>query len=128
MAFTHYLVRTYTTSGASVSKTATVTGGLESNVDEALSASSANVTINWQLDQSACQGLMIVATNAVTLCTNDLSSGSPDQTLELTADKPYTWAYGDYASCPITTDVTALYASCTTACTLSIRALVDPTP
>lgn len=80
------------------------------------------------LDVSACKAFAVVSDQAVTLKTN--SSGSPDDTIALTANAPYIWTTSMYDSFQLGTDVTSFYvtnASGSTA-SVSILSVTDPTP
>lgn len=81
------------------------------------------------IDVSALDYFYIHSDQAITVETND--SGSPDDTLVLTADDPYLWTSDSYHTFLLdTADITALYltnASGSTA-TVKIRAGQDSTP
>jgi len=65
----------------------------------------------WQVDISRAKTIFMQSTKDVTICTNapEAPSGAPDQTIELLANQPIIWAYGDQESCPITADVNSVY-------------------
>lgn len=109
-----------------ISKTVTLTGS-DTRIDEAIPASQTNLLVNFALDISKCVGFYMVSDVAMTVKTN--SSGSPQETFTLTADEPVFW--NDAMSMTISSlfagDVTALYVTNTTAGTLRIRAIYDPT-
>lgn len=80
------------------------------------------------VDVSALSAVYIVSDKAVTLKTN--SSGSPDNTITLAANKPLLWYVGCGITNPLTVDVTGIYianASGSTA-TIEFRFLQDVTP
>ena len=105
--------------------TDTITGSSEANVDETL-AIGTNVQVNLAIDVSALKSLYIKASTACTIKTN--SSGSPDDTLVLTAGQVISWHNLMSADNPLTVDVTKIYVTNAAQCALKIYALQDATP
>lgn len=126
MSFTHIATRRISTGSETITKTMSNEAGSESNLSESIAANQTNLLVGYTLDVSAVKSFYIVSDVAMTVKTN--SSGSPANTLTLVAGQPYLWVVGDYDTFKLTTDVTALYITNTTAGTLDIRALVDATP
>lgn len=80
------------------------------------------------VDVSATKAFAVTSDQAVTLKTN--SSGSPDDTIALTASTPYIWTNSMYDTFQLGTDVVSFYitnASGSTA-SVSIMAIIDSTP
>lgn len=123
---THTYGVSWTQGTESVQNTVSVTADLGKQLDVAVAANQTNYEVDYTLDVSSCKGLYISSDVAMTVKTN--SSGSPDQTITLTANTPVIWYTGIGATCPITTDVTKLYVTNTTAGTLKVRSLEDVTP
>jgi hypothetical protein len=73
----------------------------------AAAASTADQLYTTSIDVSEIEVLFIYADGAVTMETN--SSSAPAQTLVFAANKPLVWVRGMPVTCPLTTDVTALY-------------------
>lgn len=102
----------------------------ELNLDVPITSNQTNKQINFALDVSQVKLFVIMATQNMVVKTN--SSGSPANTFTLVKDVPYFWTVGngtltDTAGTTLV-DVTTIYATNTTAGTLRIRSLVDPTP
>lgn len=106
------ITQTFTTTiqdsnGASVATDRTaVTANSEEEFSVAAGAS-ATTTLVLAVDVSALKGLWIKTDKAVTLKTN--SSGSPDNTIVLTAGQVFHWHnVAGGPACPLTVDVTSL--------------------
>lgn len=125
MAFTHTITRTYNDGAEVLTKNITVTSGATVAIDESISANQTNLLVALNIDVSQLKSLFILTDVAMTLKTN--SSGSPDDTISMVANVPLEWKNDGYHTCPLTVDVTGLYVTNTTAGTLKIRGLVDPT-
>ena len=105
------------------------TAGQLIQIDENIPQSQTDALIALALDVSQIKALFMMCDTAITLETN--SSSAPDNTIALVANVPITWAQGDANACPLTVDVTALYATNgavgSGGSQLKIIALVDPT-
>lgn len=128
MAKTMSVRHIVTLDGLSSDKSIDVSGAMQVLVDGEAIAGSATTQLFVPLDVSAVVGFAIVSTVATTLKTN--SSGSPDNTLALVANQPYIWHTGAYDTFKLTTDVVSMYfvVAGATAGTVTIAALIDPTP
>lgn len=127
MSFTHtYTVAVSRNSGAPVSKTITVTGGMEIAVSETISASSTDVEIDLNLDVSQVQGIYIVASAAMTIEWNDNAGAQGSFTLA--ADTPEIFWGGEGQTCPFDVDVTSIFVTSSAGGLLEIYAVVDATP
>jgi hypothetical protein len=61
---------------------------------------------------SLVKAVYILSSADIHIYTNDLSSGTPTQTFTISANHPIAWNFGDLASCPISSNITAgLYIS-----------------
>lgn len=78
------------------------------------------------IDVSQLKVLHIQANAAMTIKTN--SSGSPDDTLTIAANKPLLWFEGCGMTCPLDTDVTQLYVASVAGGSLQITIGQDVTP
>lgn len=123
---THRLSYTWSNGGAPLAVTVEKTAGAEINIEEAISANQTNLAITLALDVSAMKSLVISSDVAMTLKTN--SSGSPADTINLTANVPIVWHATNGFANILTTDVTVLYVTNTAAGTLKLYALQDVTP
>lgn len=129
MAHTHTLLQQWSGAGRALSAENSYSATLEKNLDdEVIPAESTDLLINFTLDVDACKSFYILSDQDLTIETND--GASPDNTLELKANKPYIWNTDSYDTFQLTVDVTKLYATKAAGsdATLNIRALVDPTP
>lgn len=130
---THNFTRGWTNGGASLSKQVQVNSGAELNVDETIPVSTTDQLVAFAMDVSQLKGLYIVSNTALLLQFND--GTTPSNTITLAANTPYMWFFGDpairdTAGAAITTDITGIFAtnsSADTAALLQIRALYDPT-
>lgn len=120
----HTLSWSYTTPGGQVATQLAVTAEAEHNLDVTIAALASDALVAYALDYSQCKGFFMVADAAMTVETN--SSSAADQTFTLAANVPVAWANGA-GTCPVTTDITALYVTSTAGGTLKIRTLIDPT-
>lgn len=136
MAFTHTFLRGWSSStGGSLSKSVSASGGLEVSVQETIPISTSDKLLtDVKFTIAQLKGLYIVANQPLKLEFN--SSSAPVNTINLIADVPFAWVFGD----PTLTDnngtpaafvdVTAVYvtnASITNTSDLEIRILTDPT-
>jgi hypothetical protein len=85
------------------------------------------------VDVSEMKALVILATQDMTLYTNDLGTGAPDDTLALKAGVPVIWTTDSLAvhPKPFTVDITSnIYLTNASGSdgTLSIEIIQDPTP
>lgn len=113
-----------------ISFTQTVAAGLSIALDEEIPESASNEPVAFAADVSEAKVIFISASAPMTIYTNDVSGGSPDDTIELTTGKPLVlWVEGDDAGAkPLTVDVTGLFVTSATGGRLQIRYLADPTP
>lgn len=125
MSINHILTLKYQNGTDVLEHSVTSTAGAEKNVSEAISASQTDFAVAWTCDYSQLKSLYMYSDVAMTVETN--SGSAPGQTIALAAGKPLAWYYGSGITCPITVDVTALFITNTTAGTLEIRSLEDPT-
>ncbi len=126
MAFADTLTFSVKFGGLQVGASYDGSGGLRPDLNEVVPPSSMNLAVGWTVDVSEIDVLVLYATAAMTLKTNN--SGSPADTISLAANTPIFWFTGCGLDCPLGTDVTVLYVTSSAGGTLSIRALVDPTP
>jgi len=128
MAFSHTLAQQISTSGNTISKDNTYSGGSQTSVDESIPDSSSDLEVAFTLDVSEIQAIYIVSDQNMTLETN--SGAAPDDTISLVAGVPYVWHTGSYFVNKLTTDITALFMtnSSGSAARLQIEVVFDPTP
>lgn len=127
MALTHLITRAINDGTAILTKTETVTAGSEIRIEEDVPNPSTNLAFAFAFVKTKLKSIYILSDQNLTLKTN--SSGSPQETIALLADKPWVWSAGDsYFANPFAGDVTALYVTnAAAAAVLKIRAIVDPT-
>lgn len=125
---THILTQAITIGGETVGGSVTYTVEGEQNVDVTVPAATTHKEVNIDLDVSELDTLVIYSDKTVTLKTN--SSGSPDDTLTVTAATPIAWGSASGHACPLTVDVTKIYLTNAgaDAATVKIRAGYDATP
>jgi len=94
--------------------------------DDAIAANQTDKLLAASVDVSQVQAIYISSDQDCTIETN--SSSSPAQTLAIDANNPLVWTKDSGVTNPLTTDITALYVTNTTAITrLAIYILVDLT-
>lgn len=111
----------------STTRTYTATGHA-AIVGETIADGQTAKQINIAIDVSALKSIIIKSDQDITIKTN--SSGAPDDTLAIEANKEYSWNEDSLDACQLGTDVTTIYvanASGSTA-TLTIDAIQDATP
>lgn len=127
MAFTHTITRSFSNGASTITNSKSYTAGAEINIDEPLAASATDYQINVPIDVSELESLYLACDVACTIEVN--SAGAPTATIVLPAGEPFIWPNGSATNPLGATDVTALFCTIgSTAGTLQMRALVDPTP
>ena len=123
--FTHRITSTYATEeGNIITALGTYTGTAEVGYDGTVAATTdlQEVDIAWL--HANVHALLIYSSTALTIKTN--VSGSPVQTLVLTAGQTIVWGTDHLEANPVTADVTKLFLSNDTAsiATVKIRVLI----
>lgn len=110
----------------STTRTYTATGHV--SIAESIADGQTARQITIAIDVSALKSLYIKSDQAITIKTN--SSGSPDDTLVLEANKEYSWNEDSLDACQLGTDVTAIFVANASgsAAALVIDAIQDATP
>jgi hypothetical protein len=128
--FTHAVGLTYRNDAGTVaSTTATYSGDSESNFNETIPPSAANAEYDWTLTKADVQSMAIFASAAMTLYSNAISTGSPDDTIALAAGQLIIWTHDSGMTNPFShADVTKIYVTSTAGGLLKIRALLDVAP
>ena len=109
MALTHRVSTTVRSNAGSVTSTSyTLTGTHEFNLELTDKSIATDTLQDMVADVSTIVSLAIMATTATTIKTN--SSGTPDDTITLVANKPVVWNTDMLATlgvaCPLTVDIT----------------------
>lgn len=129
MSFTQtHSISIATENGSPVTQSTVKTGGARADLSESI-PNGANNAVIYSLDVSQVKAFCLKVGGALTIYTNDASTGSPDDTLTFTEAGIYTWENGSQGTFVLGTDVTALYVTNATgsAVDLEIRAVYDPT-
>lgn len=109
---THTVTRTYKNqSSIAHSLQETVTGSSEGNHAFQVAATTNNHATGYAYVQANLKSLSITSDQAVTLYTNAISSGSPQDTIAIAAGQVLIWTLGTdlIARCPFSGDVTNIY-------------------
>lgn len=130
MAFTHHVTRSYTdSSGGAIGATENITDDTELNFDGTFATGTTNGEIDWTSTVANLKSILIYSDKAVTLKTN--SSGSPQETIPLTAGQALIWvrASDGAGHIPFAGDVTKIFItnSSGATCAFKIRALAHQT-
>ncbi len=125
MSITHTFTFGHSGGSSSLSDSVAVTGELATEANIALAASTTNQQENIAFNHTNLRGVYIKSDVTVTLKTN--SSGSPDNTLTITAGVPFVWYYQSGITNPFTAAVTTTYFTNATsdAATIYMRTLVS---
>lgn len=130
MAITHSYRTTWTrnSTGEAISVTNDVTNEGEKNIDRTIATGTTNLQIDLAFVRSRLKSILILSNVDVTLKTN--SSGSPDDTIALTANNPLIYRSDGYLAVPFSADVTTIYVTNSSGqnSNLQIRVLEDATP
>jgi hypothetical protein len=123
--FTHKITSTYATDeGNAVSALSTYTGTAEVGYDGTVPATTDLVEVDIAWLHANVHALLLYSSTALTIKTNN--SGSPVQTLVLTAGQAIVWGTDHTEANPVTADVTKLFLSNDSAniATVKIRVLI----
>lgn len=125
MPFTNQLRVDAFANALNVSAVRSFSGDNQLAITQAIANGTTNQEILAAIDVSATKFVVLSSDVALTLKTN--SSGSPDNTINLSAGVPYIWGYGDYNSLLLTVDVAKFFVtnSSGSSATLNILALID---
>jgi hypothetical protein len=109
----------------SIEATRVLEGDSQLNIIQVVPAATTNQEILAAIDISLAKLVAIRSTQNITIKTNN--SGTPDDTLVLTANIPMIWRDGDYNALFLTDDVAKFFITNATAspATVQILALVD---
>lgn len=106
-AFTHTVSTAWSNGSKSISKTVSLDGDTETNLDVIVPDGTTDQAETVSIDVSELLSVFIVSNVDVTLETND--GTTPDDTIPLKAGIPYLWQSGGYFTNLLTADVTAFY-------------------
>lgn len=129
------LERAITYGATTIRKSETVSSGQEILINESVPANQTNLQFALAFTNAKLQSFFAYSDVAMSLHTNEASTGTPQDKIFLLAGVPYMWSLtasflgevGDSAASPFDGNVTALFVTNTTAGTLVIVAVVDPT-
>jgi hypothetical protein len=125
--FTHTLGVTYKTdAGTIASTTDTYTGNAENDLDTTVGAGAVNSEFDLQVTVAKIQSMVLYSDQNAVIKTN--STGSPGNTVNLTAKKQVVWNTDSVMTKPFSVDVTKIFvtnSNTVTAATLRIRVLED---
>ena len=114
MSVTHTVLRQYKDQSASpIYLSESVVGNTENNFDDAAIPIAVDHSVPWACVQTNLQSLCLSASGAVTVYTNAIHSGAPQDTIHLSAGQALCWTLaGDgIAKCPFAGNVTAMYVT-----------------
>lgn len=128
MSFTHTISKTYKTdAGTTTSASYTKTGSTDLAWDGTIAVSTTNDEVDLVFTNASIVSLCIFSDAAVTIKTN--STGSPDNTITMTANKQIIWNANEAGTNPfVAADVTKLYftnASSSVVANVKIRLLLS---
>lgn len=91
MAFTHRNTLTWGSGGEMIGDDVNTTGDTEQNISVTLADNSANTAIDLQFAADTLKAITISVDNDCTLYINDVSGGSPTDTIALKSGIPFVW-------------------------------------
>ncbi len=119
----HNVVQSYQTAGGSLTGNLAVTGDMEQNADVVLTAGASNTLLTFAFTRANVKSIALYCTGDCTIKVN--STGSPQETITLTAGQPTIAANNTAAEALFSGDVTAFYLSSTAGGTFSVRVLLQ---
>jgi hypothetical protein len=114
MAFTHILSRSFAdTSKVTISDVDTITDDTELNFDGTVASGGSNVQIHWAATVANLKSVAIYSDQAITIYTNDVSGGSPQDTIAVKAGQVIVWTLATEGSgkIPFAGNVTTIYVT-----------------
>lgn len=131
MSLSHIITRKWASSnGTPITKSETVTGDGENNLDTDLPVGDADFLINFAFAYSTLKSFFMVCTKDAVVTPYD-TGNSPLTSIPLTANIPFVWTTGSGLANPFSSNVGSLHvanAEVSATPTLSIRSLSDITP
>src|ERR1700677_1117830 len=124
----HTITRSITdTSNKITSDVENIQADSERNYDGQITNGSTNQLVAWDMTRSLLQSIAFWSDQPITICTNNPSGSSPQDTITLvgTQVKPWTLETDLIGACPFAGNVTALYITNTSGfvANIKIRAL-----
>lgn len=104
-------------------------------ISELIPVNQTNLPMAFAFANSKLKSFYAYSDAAITIYTNEASSGTPQEKITLPVGKAFYWsltdsflgAVGDSAESPFAGDVTGLFVTNTAAANLTVVAIVDPT-
>lgn len=129
MSIQHVVTRQVSTGGETIGGRISISSGSVVDLDEVVPGPSTNLLIALTVDVSQIQSVIISCDKNINLFFNDPSTGTPDKTINLLADKPFQWDNLGYITNPFSVDIDSLYVTKSGSGDARLRAsfLVDPT-
>ncbi len=132
MSVTHKISRSINDGGPLVNTYVdTITDGGALVFDEQVATAQTDLEFTFAFTKTKLKSIFMVSDQNVRICTNDTHSGSPGETINLVAGKPYMWTGDDgpYFANPFAGNVTALYITNVSGQTANIiiRGIINPT-
>jgi len=121
MALSHQVQFSISDGALRINAAATVNPTASSSVDETVATGATNELITVAVESTALKMFVLSSDQDVTIKTN--SSGSPQETFTMKANKPLVWMDGSPSASPIAGDVTALYVTNASGSTANIKML-----
>ncbi len=126
MSVTHTITQNYNDGTTNLSNAVAVTSGAAGSISEAIPSNQTDLATAWAFTKTKLKAIYIVSDVAMTLETN--SGSAPADTITLTANVPVVWdSTQTFIANPFAGNVTSLFVTNTTAGTLTIRWVYDPT-
>jgi len=130
MSFEHTIKQDWASGARGINGTKAYTGDGQTSEDVAVAKNASDLHVVIGIDVSEIQSVFMLCDQDLTVCTNDVAGGSPDETISLKANVPYIWTTDSYDSNLLATDITDLYLTegDVAACTFQLEVLLESTP
>ncbi len=127
--FTHKIIRGWESGGSRLTKTETLTGSGENNVDQPVDADETDLLISFAVLIAQMKSIYILATKNMVITPHD-QSDSPLAQIDIVANVPFEWTSTSGQDNPFEDNVGSLHVANEASAegTLSIRCLYDSTP
>jgi hypothetical protein len=110
--FSHQITRAYRdSSGNALTAIETITGDAEQNYSAAWATATVDGVLNLAFTRANIKSLCITSDQAITLDTNAIHSGSPQDTIAIAAGQVLVWSLATdlIAKCPFSNNVSVIY-------------------
>jgi hypothetical protein len=121
VSISHKFDFTWSNGGTPVTGSVSPTGDTEDNREFTVAGTTTDQQVALAFTKTKLQAILISSDQTVTLYTNDLHSGTPQDTITITANKPFVWYTGSGIANPFGGNVSTSYWSNAGASTATVK-------